>query len=164
MKHLTLVQRIAQKHNLKCSTSSKKEKKPNKGESLVENVLSSMGIPFSKQVTVRIPEEYLHLSHSKSIRPDFMITLNGQPYYVESKFQDCAGTTSEKIPGTIRKYQCFDIPVIMVFNGQAFNDRFIEVEQNHINLMQNSDRFYLVNGQNFKNLLNSLLAEQAMAA
>lgn len=155
----TLVQKINERFALqhkKPLKSFKNVVKRNYGEDLVHNELKRCNINFKEQVSIKIPEKFKHLYHSNCIRPDFVAEIQNTTYFIESKYQDVSGTVSEKIAGTVRKYKYFNTPVIIVFNGEAFSEKFIEIERNHLKEDGLSHKIHLVQGKALFHLLNNL--------
>lgn len=133
----TLVERIAERHNLKCIKKYLPEKAKN-----LKIVRKKDPIPKKK--------------NQASVRPDFEVIINDQLYFVESKYQAVSGTVSEKIPGTVRKYRHLDVPVIIVFNGPAFSQKFIDIERNNLEAEGLSNRIFMVSGEDFFQMMQHL--------
>lgn len=148
--------------NTKNKTSNKTS---NNGEDLVRNDLIRLNIPFTEQESIQIPKDVQHLYHQKSnLRPDFTIFVNGQKHFIEVKYQNVQGTTIEKIPGTIRKYKHLNTPVIIVFQGVFFDEKFIETEQYNIKLDGLENMFHLVSGKDLFTFLSSIVDAPSIAA
>jgi len=158
------VNAILRKHGVKLSVKKQSVKLPKKrnpinlggrqGEDLVENDLIRSGVSFSKQPTVEVSS---HFFEEKRKRFDFVINNHNEKIYVEAKYQHVEGSVKDKIAGFIWSLTFTDYNVVIVLNGKAFKDKYIQVMVNRIENDENlNKRIKIIKGSEFHNYLLNL--------
>lgn len=123
------------------------------GEDLVENDLIRSGVPFVRQPRVDVQSEFFE---EKRKVFDFSINHNGERIFIEAKYQQVDGSVKDKIAGLIWGLSFLDEKVVVVLNGKAFKDKYINVM---INRIQSDDklneRIKIIKGTEFYDYLNT---------
>jgi hypothetical protein len=97
------------------------------GEDLAENDLIRSGLSFRRQPKVDVPAQFFE---EKRKTFDFSISHNGEQIYIEAKYQRVDGSVKDKIAGLIWGLSFLDEKVVVVLNGQAFKDKYVQVMVN----------------------------------
>lgn len=124
------------------------------GEDLVENDLIRSGISFKRQSKVDVPADFFE---EKRKTFDFSIVHNGDPIYIEAKYQAVEGSVKDKIAGLLWGLSFLDEKVVVVLNGKAFKDKFVKVMVNRIqNDEKLNERIKIMKGTDFYQYLSEL--------
>lgn len=158
------VNKILAKHSLTLKSKRSKIKKTVKinpinlggrqGEDLTENELIRSGLSFSRQPVIDVPSYFFE---EKRKRFDFAINHNNETIYVEAKYQKVEGSVKDKIAGFIWGLTFLDEKVVVVLNGKAFKDKYVNAMVNRIQSNDHlNERIKIIKGPDFYDYLMDL--------
>lgn len=158
------VNKILAKHGLTLKSKRSKIKKTVKinpinlggrqGEDLTENELIRSGLSFSRQPVIDVPSDFFE---EKRKRFDFAINHNNETIYVEAKYQKVEGSVKDKIAGFIWGLTFLDEKVVVVLNGKAFKDKYVNAMVNRIQSDDHlNERIKIIKGTEFYDYLMAL--------
>lgn len=158
------VNKILAKHGLTLKSKRSKIKKTVKinpinlggrqGEDLTENEIIRSGLSFSRQPVIDVPSDFFE---EKRKRFDFAINHNNETIYVEAKYQQVEGSVKDKIAGFIWGLTFLDEKVVVVLNGKAFKDKYVNAMINRIQSDDHlNERIKIIKGTEFYDYLMNL--------